>query len=120
MMTGTGWGIMTGIWGAAALTAGLTLTVRRVPPGLGVVVCLGLGWAVVIGGRDLLAGLPDAVVALMVLGGVLYSLGAVFLLASGLRFHVAIWHGFVLVASAVFFGAVFLCMALGLETAAVR
>jgi hemolysin III len=43
---------------------------------------------------------------LLVLGGVLYTLGIAFHLWRSLPYHNAIWHGFVLVASACHFAAV--------------
>jgi hemolysin III len=64
--------------------------------------------------------LPGYVIALMLAGGVIYSLGTPFLLASRLRFHNTIWHGMVTAASAVFFVAVLLCAALPAEMAAAR
>jgi hemolysin III len=48
--------------------------------------------------------------ALLVAGGVFYSIGVVFHL-SRLRFQEAIWHGFVLVAAACHYAAIVLAMA---------
>ena len=50
--------------------------------------------------------LPGPVLLLIVAGGGLYTLGTVFYAHDGLRYQNAIWHGFVLVASACFFAAV--------------
>jgi hemolysin III len=65
-----------------------------------------MGWAGVLAGGALLAALPGPVVALMILGGGLYTFGVVFYLWRRLPFHNTIWHVFVLAASAVFFAAV--------------
>ncbi len=43
-----------------------------------------------------------------VIGGLLYSAGVIFFLWDSLKFANAIWHGFVVTASAFFFGAVWL------------
>lgn len=112
LLTGTGWGLLTAVWGAAAGAAAITLLKRRLPAGLAVVMCLCTGWAVVIGGHDMLAALPVTVCVLMGVGGVLYSLGTPFLMASGLRFHNTIWHVIVVTASIVFFVAVFMVAAM--------
>jgi hemolysin III len=65
-----------------------------------------MGWAVLLGGREVLAVLPDHVWWLMIAGGVTYSVGTLFLLAGRMRFHNTIWHVFVVAASIVFFGAI--------------
>ena len=44
---------------------------------------------------------------LIVAGGILYSIGVIFHIWESLPFQNAIWHGFVLVASGCFYGAVF-------------
>ncbi|SNS39956.1 PAQR family membrane homeostasis protein TrhA [Antarctobacter heliothermus] len=112
LLTGTSWGLLTAIWGAAAGAAAVTLINRRLPTGVAVAMCLATGWAVVIGGRDLMGALPLSITVLMVVGGVLYSAGTPFLMASRLRFHNTIWHSMVVAASIVFFVAVFLCAAM--------
>lgn len=69
---------------------------------------LALGWA----GAALVwpdpAGAPlaGATLALMAAGGALYTVGVGFFVAQRLRFHNAVWHGFVLVATLAFLGAV--------------
>ena len=57
-----------------------------------------------------------ATLILAVTGGLLYTIGVGFFLAERLRFHNAIWHGFVLVASLTFYAA--LTTELGLRAAA--
>jgi len=44
---------------------------------------------------------------LIVAGGILYSIGVIFHVWESLPFQNPIWHGFVLVASGCFYGAVF-------------
>lgn len=69
---------------------------------------LGLGWAGLMlmwpgeGARPL----SSVSVGLIVVGGVIYTTGVGFFLAKSLRFHNAIWHGFVLVATFVFYSAI--------------
>lgn len=64
------------------------------------VLYLALGWCVVIVLAPLLAVLTTLSLALLALGGVLYTVGVVFHLWPGLRFRNAIWHCFVLAGAA--------------------
>lgn len=113
LLSGVGAGLLAAIWAVAGLACSLTFLLRRRPTGLAVAVCLSMGWAGLVGGRDILAALSTPVLSLMVAGGILYSLGTPFLLAGRLKFHNTIWHGFVVAASIVFFVAVFLLAAQG-------
>lgn len=64
------------------------------------------GWAVVAAFNSLLTAVSGRVLILLVAGGCLYTVGVVFHLWERLRYHNAIWHGFVLVASACHFAAI--------------
>ena len=80
------------------------LRFRRLALGL----YLALGWAGLAAGGTFLATLSAPVIALIALGGCLYTIGVVFYVLDRLPFHYTIWHVFVLVASAVFFSAVYM------------
>jgi len=54
-----------------------------------------------------IAQLPSTSLWLMVVGGILYTMGVAFHVWQSLPFQNAIWHAFVLVASGCFYGAVF-------------
>ena len=77
------------------------------------VLYLAQGWACVAALQPLTEALPARALTLLVVGGILYTLGVVFHLWRSLRYHNAIWHGFVLVASACHFAAVVDAVALG-------
>ena len=64
------------------------------------------GWAVVAAFDSLLPAISSRVLILLVLGGCLYTVGVVFHLWEKLPYHNAIWHGFVLLASACHFAAI--------------
>jgi hemolysin III len=106
LISGQGLALTAGLWGAALLGVALKVAdpVRFRWPGLALY--LGMGWAGVLAGGALLAALPGPVVALMMLGGGLYTFGVVFYLWQRLPYHNTIWHVFVLAASVVFFVAV--------------
>lgn len=111
LLSGTGFGLLGFIWGGAL--AGVVLSFlrrdRSVLPGA--ILCLVLGWAIVLAGQPLLETMSTAVVALMVAGGLTYSLGVPFLLSEKMRFHNTIWHAFVVVGSVLFFIAIFVHLA---------
>ncbi|WP_299294647.1 hemolysin III family protein [uncultured Tateyamaria sp.] len=67
---------------------------------------LALGWASVLLIWPMWQHLPGPTIALIVVGGGLYSLGTVFYAMKALKFQNAIWHSFVLAASVCFFAAV--------------
>ena len=101
-----GTAMLAGIWIAAFIGTGLVLFLPKRSTKLGIVTCLAMGWAILFGGWDLLAALSPSVVILMVAGGVLYTFGTIFLMAERMMFHNTIWHGFVMIASVIFFIAV--------------
>ncbi|MDF0599667.1 hemolysin III family protein [Psychromarinibacter sp. C21-152] len=108
LLSKAGWGMLSAIWSVAILATLGNLLIRWRSPVVGIVICLAMGWAVVLGGRDLMAQMSRPVLVLMLVGGGLYSLGTLFLLLERMRFHNTIWHVFVVAASTVFFVAVFL------------
>ncbi|WP_019241801.1 MULTISPECIES: PAQR family membrane homeostasis protein TrhA [Bacillus] len=65
-----------------------------------------MGWLIVIAWEPLTATLPTAGIVLLVTGGILYTVGAIFYVWRGFLFHHAIWHLFVLAGSISHFFAV--------------
>nr|WP_246777323.1 hemolysin III family protein [Microvirga sp. VF16] len=70
-----------------------------------------IGWSGVVLWDHILA-LPTATLGLLVAGAVLYTVGVIFHIWDSLRFQNAIWHAFVLVATACHYGAVLSSFAL--------
>lgn len=100
-----GWSLFGVVWGLALLGLLLQLTMPQ-RTALAVGLYLLMGWAVVIALRPLLATLPTGGLALLVAGGVSYTVGVLFYVWRSLRYHHAYWHGFVLLGSAAHFFAV--------------
>lgn len=103
---GTGAGLVVILW-IAALAGVLMKTLapyrfRRT----GLALCLAMGWIGLVGGWPLFASMSGPVLALVVTGGLLYTVGTIFYLIDALPFHTTIWHVFVLAASMVFYAAV--------------
>lgn len=78
---------------------------------LSIVVYLLLGWVAMVATKPLIDTLPGATLALMVVGGLLYSAGIVFYLWHGLKFQNAIWHLFVAAAASCHYAAIASCVA---------
>jgi hemolysin III len=99
------------VWGLAVAGIALRLTLRRRPKALFVALYLAMGWCVVVAAKPLLAALAPEGIALLVAGGLAYSLGVVFY-ALRRPYHHAIWHAFVLAGSAFHYAAVLRYVAL--------
>jgi hemolysin III len=94
------------IWAAALAGAAVKLAYRHRFEGVSVLLHLALGWAAVVFMQPLLASLDRPTVILIVLGGVVYSIGAGVHLWHRLPFHDAIWHGLVLIAASCHYTAI--------------
>ncbi|MEM6637890.1 MAG: hemolysin III family protein [Pseudomonadota bacterium] len=106
MSGGQGVWLLTGLWGAAFAGAGIKLAAPFRFKWLSLGMYLGMGWAALFLGHGMLDTLSTAVLVLIVVGGLLYTAGVIFLLWDSLPYHNTIWHVFVLAASVVFFSAV--------------
>ncbi|WP_334065097.1 PAQR family membrane homeostasis protein TrhA [Limimaricola cinnabarinus] len=100
------YGVLAVVWIVALGGAVAKLFFWKSPGRLGPTLYLLLGWLSVALVWSLALTLPVASTALVVIGGLLYSAGVIFFLWEKLRFSNAIWHGFVLAASACFFAAI--------------
>jgi hemolysin III len=106
-------GLGIGLWVSAALGVALKLLLPGRFDRFAVVLCLLLGWSGMLAYEAFVAALPPASLWLLAIGGVLYSLGTLFHIWERLRFHNAIWHGFVLVGATCHYSAVLTCVAAG-------
>jgi hemolysin III len=113
LLTGQGLALTAGLWGAAGLGVAMKLADPERFRWLALALYLGMGWGGVVAGQAMLAALPGEVIALMLAGGITYTLGVAFYLWQGLPHHTAIWHVFVLVASLMFYAAVTLLVLTG-------
>jgi hemolysin III len=103
-------GLGIGVWLGAVIGMSLKLALPGRFDRLAIVLCLLLGWSGAIAYDSLASTLPGASVWLLPIGGILYSLGTVFHVWRGLRFHNAIWHVFVLLAASCHYWAVLACL----------
>jgi hemolysin III len=101
-----GLALLAGVWIAAIAGAAAKL----IAPGQFVrtayVLYLAQGWACLLVLKPLVLALSATALELLVVGGVLYTVGVAFHLWHKLPYNNAIWHGFVLLASACHFVAI--------------
>lgn len=101
--TGFAYVVLALVWTLALLGALTKLMAARGRMTTGWLPYLVLGWAGLLLFIPLAGIISLLSLALMLVGGLLYSVGIVFYRWEGLRFANAIWHSFVLLASAAFF-----------------
>jgi hemolysin III len=102
-----------GVWSSALVGIALKLMLPGRFDRLAIALYLLLGWCGVAAYDLVASAVPSASLWLLVIGGVLYSIGIVFHGWRRLRFHNAIWHGFVLIAAGCHYSAVLTCLASG-------
>ncbi|NCT85615.1 MAG: hemolysin III family protein [Comamonadaceae bacterium] len=95
--TGPGLTLLIAVWAAAAFGVAIKLLNRLRHPVVSTLLYLAMGWVVVFAIGPLVERMPVAGLALLVAGGLSYTLGAlVFLLDNRLRYAHFVWHLFVL------------------------
>lgn len=99
-------GLITLVWGVALFGFGLKILLPRRLDGFSTVIYLLLGWAGLIAVRQFIAVFDTSILVLLLVGGLLYSIGTIFHLWRKLPYQNAIWHGFVVAAAAVHYSAV--------------
>jgi hemolysin III len=104
--------MLVGIWTAAAIGVAFKLLWMSAPRWLYTALYLAMGWAVVLQWSAVVHGLPRAVFAFVIAGGVAYTLGAIVYASKRpdpfprvFGFH-EIWHLFVLAGSTLHFLAI--------------
>ncbi len=98
------------VWGAAAVGIAMKLALPGKLDRLAVVFYLAMGWsgAAIVG--ELAGRLPTTTIALIIAGGVVYSVGVIFYAWGRLRYSRAVWHGFVVTAAGLHLAAVMHCL----------
>lgn len=102
-----GWTLFALVWSLAALGVTLKAFDRLSHPWLSTGLYLTMGWLVLIAVVPLIERVPTSGVALLVAGGLAYTVGVVFfMLDSQIRYAHAVWHGFVVAGTSCHFTAV--------------
>jgi hemolysin III len=101
-----GWSLLAVIWSLAVAGIVLRLVWRGRRHGVVVALYVAMGWAVVVAAQPMLERVAPGGLALLAAGGLAYTGGVVFYKWRRLPYNHAIWHGFVLLGSALHFFAV--------------
>ena len=101
-----GFGLLGSVWLLALLGAAGKLLLASTWDRIAVPLYLVLGWIGLVMLKHLVASVPPATLALLGIGGLLYTVGVVFHLWRSLPYQKAIWHVFVLAGTGCHFGAV--------------
>ncbi len=103
-----GWSLLSAVWVLAVLGIALQSRLIRQKALITTLPYIGMGWLAVIGLEPLLERVAPGGLALLLAGGLAYTVGAVFYVWRRLPYHHAIWHLFVLTGSACHYFAVLL------------
>jgi hemolysin III len=106
------WGMLSIIWSLAIIGIIVKIFYIRAPRWLNAGIYIVMGWLSVIAGKEMLTALPAWVFTWMIIGGVIYTLGAIVYMTKIFNFKPGVfgfhevWHIFVLLAAAAHFIAV--------------
>ncbi|RFU68262.1 hemolysin III family protein [Bacillus sp. V59.32b] len=101
-----GWTLLGIVWGVALVGVVFKAFFVKKFLYLSTVLYIAMGWLIVVAWNPMAATIPAAGMQLLMAGGLLYTLGAVFYVWRGFPFHHAVWHLFVIGGTAAHFFAV--------------
>jgi hemolysin III len=94
------------VWGGAVIGVILKVLLPGRFDMLAIGIYLGLGWVGIFAVQAFISVLPGVTMALIAIGGIIYSAGVPFYVWERLKYQNAIWHGFVVTAAACHFIAI--------------
>jgi len=101
-----GWSLFGVTWGLAAIGIVFKLFFTGRFEALSLAIYLGMGWCAVVAVKPILHSIDTGGLLLLLAGGLCYTGGVAFYVWHRLKYHHAIWHGFVLTGSVLHFFAV--------------
>ncbi len=103
-------GLGIGIWSSALLGMFVKLALPGRFDRVSIALYLALGWSGIVAYDHVAPVVPSSSLWLLLIGGILFSLGTLFHVWERLRFQNAIWHAFVLLAVGCHYSAVLACV----------
>jgi len=103
-----GYTLLAIIWALALIGIVFRVAFGERYPRFALFTYIAMGWLIVVAASEMLANVPPGGLALLALGGLLYTGGAVFYALEHIPYNHAIWHMFVLAAAVLHFLAVYL------------
>lgn len=101
-----GWTLLGVVWTAAFLGIAFQSIFPGRYPVVSTLLYLATGWIIVVAWGPMTERMPSGGLALLVLGGLAYTVGTVFFLWRKLKYHHAVWHLLVVAGSALHFCAI--------------
>ncbi|HJT08408.1 MAG TPA: hemolysin III family protein [Stellaceae bacterium] len=101
-----GFSVLQWVWALAGLGVALKLLLFGAYDRLFVAVYLAIGWFIVTAGREALAAIAAPALLLLVIGGIVYTVGAIIFARDRGRWTAPVWHSCVLAGSLAHFLAV--------------
>ena len=111
------WGLLTMIWSLALIGIGVKIYIIKAPRWLNAVIYLVMGWLSMAAIEEMLATLPMWSLTWLVIGGVIYTLGALVYITKFMNFWPGkfgfheVWHIFVILGALAHFIAIFFFIA---------
>ena len=106
------WGMTIAVWTIAGAGIVGKATKLRLPDSVWTGIYLALGWLMLLAIRPISGHISSAAIILLVVGGMVYTTGAVFYVTEISPFWRSIWHSHVLVAACAHWAAIFNCVVL--------
>ena len=102
----TAWALAAAVWSAALVGIVAVIGFPEVGDRIKLALYLAMGWISVLALGPVGASLPSAVMQLVIVGGLLYTVGVIFWRWTSLRYQNVIWHLFVVSAATCHFVAI--------------
>ncbi|MFA6836536.1 MAG: hemolysin III family protein [Fibrobacteraceae bacterium] len=110
LLNGFGIALLSILWGLAAFGIIFKIFSAGKFKLVSTLIYLAMGWILVVGGKTFFTTLPLDVMILVIVGGGLYTVGAIFYMNKTWAWHHVVWHLFVLVAAICHYAAVLLAV----------
>ncbi len=107
-----GWVLFGVVWGAAAIGIVLNSIDLEKFSKISVVCYIAMGWVIIIAVKPLMSSMPFISFALLVAGGIFYTIGVIFYAIKKVKYFHSVWHIFTVIGSALHYFSVFTAIAL--------
>lgn len=107
-----GWVLFGVVWGAAAIGIVLNSIDLEKFSKISVVCYIAMGWVIIIAVKPLMNSMPFISFALLIAGGIFYTIGVIFYAIKKVKYFHSVWHIFTVIGSALHYFSVFTAIAL--------
>ena len=107
-----GWVLFGVVWGAAAIGIVLNSIDLEKFSKISVVCYIAMGWVIIIAVKPLMNSMPFISFALLVAGGVFYTIGVIFYAIKKVKYFHSVWHIFTVIGRALHYFSVFTAIAI--------